>query len=65
IEIGPNYLVNRWGRAKYLYDLIGNKEGFKTDLEWVISQKPRNAGNTYPWNIYFQKDAQKMLENIE
>jgi len=65
IEIGPNYLVNRWGRAKYLYDLIGNKEGFKTDLEWVISQKPRNSGNTYPWNIYFQKDAQKMLENIE
>lgn len=65
IEIGPNYLVNRWGRAKYLYDLIGNKEGFKIDLEWVISQNPRNAGNTYPWNIYFQEDAQKMLEHIE
>jgi hypothetical protein len=65
IEIGPNYLVHRWGRAKYLYNLTGEKNGFKTDLEWVISQNPSNAGNTYPWNIYFQEDAQKMLDNMK
>ncbi len=63
IEIGPTYLVHRWGRAKYLYDLIGDTSGFKTDLKWVISQDPNKSGNTYPWNIYFQEDAQKMLEN--
>ena len=65
IEIGPLYLVNRWGRAKYLYELTGDNDGFKNDLMWVISQNPNNAGNTYPWNIYFQEDARKMLENIE
>lgn len=65
IEVGPNYIVNRWGRAKYLYDLTGDKEGFKADLEWVISKDPINAGNTYPWNIYIQEDARKMLENMK
>lgn len=65
IEVCPGCLIHRWGRAKYLYDLIGNEEGFKTDLEWVISQDPSNTGNTYPWNIYFQEDARKMLGNMK
>lgn len=62
-EVGPDYLIHRWGRAKYLYDLTGDTEGFKTDLEWVISQNPSKGGNTYPWNIYMQDDARKMLKN--
>jgi hypothetical protein len=61
IEVGPDYLVNRWGRAKYLYSLVGDEEGYITDLEWVISQDPHEAGNPYPWNVYFQEDARKML----
>ena len=64
VEVGPDYLVNRWGRAKYLYQLTGNMEAFKSDLEWVVSQDPKKAGNTYPWNVYFQRDAQKMLDNM-
>lgn len=65
IQIGPTYIVNRWGRAKYLYDLIGDKEGFKTDLEWVIRQDPHDAGNPYPWNVYFQEDARKLLADYQ
>ncbi|MFO7614442.1 MAG: TRAP transporter TatT component family protein [Bacteroidales bacterium] len=61
IEAGPDYLVNRWGRAKYLYDLVGDTAGFYSDLEWVISQDPHRAGNPYPWNVYFQEDAKKLL----
>jgi len=61
IETGPEFLVNRWGRAKYLYDLIGDTDGAKQDLEWVINQDPHSGGNTYPWNVYFQKDAANML----
>lgn len=64
IETGPDYLVNRWGRAKYLYALIGDTAAMKKDLEWVIAQDPHTAGNTYPWNVYFQKDAKKMLETF-
>jgi hypothetical protein len=65
IEIGPNYLVNRWGRAKYLYSLTGDVDGYKSDLEWVVSQDPHDAGNPYPWNVYFQYDAKELLAQIE
>ncbi len=61
IKTGPDYLVNRWGRAKYLYSITGNKAGFVSDMEWVLQQDPRNSGNTYPWNIYFQRDARSVL----
>jgi hypothetical protein len=61
VEIGPDFLVNRWGRAKYLYKLTGNDEGYYNDLQWVISQDPHKGGNPYPWNIYFQKNAEEML----
>lgn len=65
IQIGPNYLVNRWGRAKYLYQLIDDKENFITDLEWVVAQDPHDADNPFPWNVYFQADAKEMLANIQ
>ena len=61
IKTGPEYLVNRWGRAKYLYDLLGDTISARKDLEWVVVQDPHNSGNTYPWNVYFQEDATKML----
>ena len=61
VEICPDFLVNRWGRAKYLYQLIGNDEGFTTDLQWVISQDPHKGGNPSRWNVYFQEDAKKIL----
>jgi tetratricopeptide (TPR) repeat protein len=65
IETGPNYLVNRWGRAKYLYSITGNKAGFVSDMEWVLLQDPRNSGNPYPWNIYFQEDARSTLAGVD
>ncbi len=61
IKAGPGYLVNRWGRAKYLYSLTGNKEGYVDDLKWVLNQDPHNSGNTYPWNVYFQNQARLLL----
>jgi tetratricopeptide (TPR) repeat protein len=65
IKIGPNFLVNRWGRARYLYRLIGNKEGYVNDLKWVIEQNPHSSGNTYPWNVYFQNQAKMMLSEVD
>ncbi|MBN1789637.1 MAG: hypothetical protein JW830_04010 [Bacteroidales bacterium] len=65
IETGPGYLVNRWGRAKYLYSITGNKAGFVSDMEWVLQQDPRNSGNPYPWNVYFQEDARSTLASVD
>jgi hypothetical protein len=61
VQVGPDYLVNRWGRAKYLYQLLGDEENFAGDLEWVLTQDPQTGGNPYPWNVYFQEDARKLL----
>jgi len=65
IKAGPNYLVNRWGRARYLYSLTGNKQGYVEDLTWVLAQDPHNSGNTYPWNVYFQRQSEEMLRNAD
>jgi len=62
---GPDYLVNRWGRAKYLYSLTGNKDGYVDDLNWVLARDPHKSGNTYPWNVYFQNQARLMLSEVD
>ncbi|MBU2651027.1 MAG: TRAP transporter TatT component family protein [Bacteroidetes bacterium] len=65
IEVGPTYLVNRWGRAKYLYSLTGEEEAFVSDLEWVLNQDPHKAGNPFPWNVFFQRQSQELLDQRE
>ena len=65
IEAGPDWLHARWGRAKYYYVFVGNREGFLSDLEWVLAQDPRKAGGPYPWNVYFQNQAQILLDNAD
>ncbi len=65
IEVGPQFYVNRWGRAKYLYALIGNEQGYLEDLKWVASQDPAKGGNPHAWNLYFINDARKMLAERE
>jgi tetratricopeptide (TPR) repeat protein len=61
---GPDYISNRWGRAKYLYSLTGNIEGFVSDMNWVIQQDPQQEGKPYAWNVYFQNDAKMELEKV-
>ncbi len=65
IEAGPDWLHARWGRAKYFHVFVGNREGFVSDLEWVVAQDPRKAGGPYPWNIYFQRQAQILLDEAD
>lgn len=60
----PDVIRNRWGRAKYYYTVMGNKEAFRKDLEWVLKQDPRGWG-PYAWNVYFQDDAKRMLDGID
>jgi tetratricopeptide (TPR) repeat protein len=65
IELGPNYLTHKWGRAKYLSVITGEKELYIEDLKWIIAQDPKTCGNPYPWNLYFQKTAQEMLDETD
>jgi len=65
IEAGPNWLYIKWGRAKYYYTKKKDKEGFKEDLEWVLSRDPRKADSPYPWNVMFQRQAKEMLAHLD
>ena len=65
IKEGPDRLSRRWGRAKYFYTRKDNRKGFQEDLEWIIAKDPKTAKGTYPWNVYYQRDAKEMLTKIE
>jgi hypothetical protein len=65
IKEGPDRLSRRWGRAKYLYTRKDYQKGFREDLEWVVAQDPQKIKGPYPWNAFFQRDAKKMLREID
>lgn len=64
IAVAPTSLLPRWGRAKYYHVKTGDREGYRRDLEWVLAQDPRAAASSYRWNVYFQRDAGKLLAEI-
>lgn len=64
-EVGPGSLLIRWGRAKYYHVETGNREAFERDLRWVLAQDPGSASTPYAWNVYFQRDAAKLLSEID
>ncbi len=64
VEVGPKWLYIRWGRAKFLYTAKKDRERFREDLEFVVSEDPHKADSPYPWNVYFQRSAQEMLEKL-
>jgi hypothetical protein len=65
IETPGNSLMPRWGRARYLHTLTGDRQAKRSDLEWVLAQDARAADSPYPWNIYVQQDARRMLAELD
>jgi len=65
IEVGPDRLLNRWGRAKYFHVKMKNSVGFREDLEWVLSQDVRQSPGNAAWNAYFVQDAQRLLDTMD
>lgn len=65
IEIGPDWLTNRWGRAKYFHVRDRNRSEFEKDLQWVLDQDVDRAGGVYAWKVYFQRDAREMLAAVD
>jgi len=65
ITTGPDWLLNRWGRAKYFHVKMRNPNEFKRDLAWVLAQDIRKAPGHFAWNSYFQKDAKDMLDHFD
>jgi hypothetical protein len=65
IEVGPNDLIHRWGRAKYYHIKMKNPQGFRDDLEWVLSQDIRQSPGNAAWNVFFVRDARRLLDTMD
>jgi hypothetical protein len=65
IEVGPDWLLNRWGRAKYFHVKMQNRDAFKQDLEWILKQDIDTMKGHPAWKIYFMNDAKYMLAHID
>jgi hypothetical protein len=61
VQLKGDWMLSRWGRAKYIYSRTGNKDGFVADLEFIIAIDPNLPGEALYWRKYFRKDAQEML----
>ncbi len=56
------WLMPRWGRGKYYFEILGEKELQRQDLEWVAGQDPAQMHDPYPWLVYFQRNARELLK---
>lgn len=65
ITTGPDYLVNRWARAKYFHVKMGNQTQFTQDLQWVLHQDLQQASDHMAWKYFFVKDARELLKKKE
>ncbi len=63
VGMSDKRLLPVWGRAKYLAVALGDKEGFRKDLQWVLRQDLSEMEGPPVWNRYFQEDARRLLEN--
>ena len=64
VDAGPEWLVNRWGRGRYYYRKVGDLDALRDDLEWVLSQDASKAPGPLFWNLYCQRDAERMLSDL-
>lgn len=57
VEKSEGYLLARWGRGRFFYQVTGDKKAAREDLQWVVEQDPSDFRDAYPWKVYFQEDA--------
>ena len=65
VELGPNRLVIRWGRARFFHVLMKNREGFADDLQWVAARVPETCSDAPEWKAYVQRDAKQLLQKVD
>jgi hypothetical protein len=65
VELGPDRVVNRWGRARFFHVLTRNRGGFVEDLQWVAARDPATCADAPAWKAYVQRDAPQLLEQAD
>ena len=61
VKKSSHWLLPIWARGKYYYVIKNEPEKSRRDLLWVAKQDLSKFQDPYPWRVYFQKNAQKVL----
>jgi len=65
VELGPDRMVVRWGRARFFDVLTKDREGFVDALQWVATRDPEACSDSPAWKAYVQRDAKALLQNAD
>ncbi len=65
VELGPDRLVIRWGRARFFDVLMKNRDGFVLDLQWVATRDPATCSDAPAWKAYIKRDAEQLLQKVD
>lgn len=65
VELGPDRLVIRWGRARFFDVLMKNRDGFVLDLQWVATADPAACSDAPAWKAYVKRDAEQWLKKVD
>lgn len=60
-DASPNWIRNRWGRARFHALPAGDRTSFHADLQWVVEQDAHAAPGPYGWNALYQRQAKDLL----
>lgn len=61
VQFGPDYLNNYYVRARYLYVKKGDREGFRKDLEHILSADLKKINFEYAWGAAYKVKAKELL----
>lgn len=62
IARSDGWLLPRWARGKYYYEVKGEPEKARAELEWVASQNLDQFNDPMAWKFHFQENARELLK---
>lgn len=65
VDENPDWLLPRWGRAKYYYEITNEPLKRQQELDWVASQDHSDFHDLYPWRVHFVADAREILRKLQ
>jgi tetratricopeptide (TPR) repeat protein len=65
ISVDGDWMLSRWGRAKYFLTAPEDREARIADLREILKENPENAAEAPYWRRYFQTEARRILKSMD